>query len=323
MTSSVSASPAVEWASTVSARAYPRSRHVLDELIVDTVPAYAAIVDEELDRFEKSAVEARVRLDAPYQASWSIGPAMDDVRGLLTAVVIVSIAISFGLAFPGGSRIGVSVPTEWRHAMTTASSAAFVVAVVAQLARLAPYVRHVPPRDNSAWPTLVFGVPVIVFLYGMQQQDIGIPPGAVIVAFVALLVSTVGCLARLARRRRDPRLTKKVDAAAKGRTTALRKAVIALADDRALRLVERFASIPDDDRSRLIDELTRAAETLEARGLARPPRTRGDGPPRNRRTSRGLFPGFLLLSHRVETVDSRTGGTAQWIVGDYLDDPVP
>lgn len=322
MTAGASTSAAAEWAATVSARAYPRSRHVLDELVVNTVPAYAAIVDEELDRFEKSAVHARVRLDAPYQALWSIGPGMDNIRGFLGAVVIVSIAISFGLAFPGGSRIGVSIPLEWRPVMMTVSSICLVVAVVAQLARLAPYVRHVPPRDNSAWVTLVFGVPAVVYMHWMQQQDIGIPPAAVVVAFIALIVSTVGCLARLARRRRDPRLTKKVDAAAKGRTKALRKAVIALANDRAQRLVERFATLPERDRSRLIDELSRAVDALEARGLARPPRVRGDGPPRDRRTRRGLFPGLLLLSHRVETVNSRTGGTAQWIVGDYMDDPL-
>lgn len=321
MTSPTALSPAVEWAAHVSRRKYRRSRHVLDELIVDTVPAYASVVDEELDRFEKGAVKTRIRLDAPNRALWSISPAGDGLIGVLSAIVLVSIAMSVALAFPGGGRTGVPVPAEWLPVTIPLSLISFSVAVVAQIARWVPYLHHVPPKDGMAWITLVFGIPVVAWTAWLQQHHVGIPLSLVVVAFVALLVSICVCIARLMRRLRDPRLTKQVDTAAKRRTRALRTAVVSLANASAKRLVEQFEALPEQDRSRLKQELNDAVAQLETRHLATAPRTPRARAPKVRQITRGMFPGMLLLSRRVEAVNSQTNGTAQWIVGDFIEDP--
>lgn len=306
----------------MSDRRYKKARHELDELVVRTVPAYAAIVDDELDRFEQASIKLRVKLDSPYQAPWSINRATDNVTNLLTAIVIFFIAISLGLTFPGGARTGVSIPDEWRPPMISVSSIAFTIAAVAQLGRWVPYRHHVPPKDGLAWVTLVFGVPVVAWMYWLQQHNFGIALAPVLVAFGALLVSTVGCLARLLRRLRDPQLTKKVDAAAKERRKALRTGVVSLVNASAHRLVAKFVALPQQDQWRLRDELGRAAAQLESRRLITAPRS--SARPQvlmDRRNRRGIFPGFLMLAHRIEVVNSKTGTAAQWIVGDYLDDP--
>lgn len=321
MTSPTALSPAAEWAAHVSRRRYRRSRHVLDELIVDTVPAYASIVDEELDRFEKGAVKTRIRLDAPYRALWSVSRAGDGLIGVLSAIALVSIAISVALAFPGGGRTGVPVPVEWLPVTIPLSLISFTVAVVAQLARWVPYLHHVPPKDGMAWITIVFGIPVVAWTAWLQQHHVGIPLTLVVVAFVALLVSICVCIARLMRRLRDPRLTKQVDAAVKGRTKALRTAVVSLANASAKRLIEQFEALPEQHRTRLKRELNDAVAELETRHLATAPRTAKARVPKGRQITRGMFPGMLLLSRRVEAVNSQTNGTAQWIVGDFIEDP--
>ena len=322
MSTATHRSPAAEWASRVSDRRYRKTRHELDELVVSTVPAYAAIVDEELDRFEQAALKLRVRLDAPYQASWSINPAVDNITKLLTALVIIFIAISVGLTFPGGARTGVSIPDEWRPAMITMSSVAFTIAAVAQLARWVPYLHHVPPKDGLAWVMMVLGIPVVAWMAWLQQHNSGIPLGAVILAAAALLASVIGCFARLARRLRDRPLTKKVDAGMKERRKALRTGVVSLVNASANRLVEKFAALPEQSQSRLREELGSAAAQLEARRLMTAPAT--NARPRavmDRRNRRGIFPGLLMLAHRIDAVNSQTGTAAQWIVGDYVDDP--
>ena len=322
MNTATTSSPTEEWASRVSDRRYRKARHELDELVVSAVPAYAASVDEELDRFEQAAIKARTAQDSVYQAQWSINPAVDRLTKVLSAIVIATIAISFGTAFPGGSRIGVSVPLEWRPFLMTMSSAAYAISVIAQLGRWAPYLRHVPPKDGLAWVPIAFGAPVVVWMFWLQQQDIGIPLGAVVLAVVALLVISIASVARLVRRLRDSQLTKKVDAAAKERTKKLRKQVLALADASANRLVERFSALPENDQARLRDEMNRAAAQLANRGLATSPIAGAQRrSPIGRQNRRGMFPGLLLLSHRVKTVNSQTAGAAQWFVGDYVDDP--
>ena len=320
--SHVTPSTASEWAAHVSRRSYRRSRHVLDELIINTVPAYAAIVDEELGRFERGAMKTRVNLDAPYQAMWSIRPAVDRLVGVLSAVVLVSVAISVGLTFAGPGRTGVSIPVEWRPWMMTLSSICLTVAAVSQPLRWLPYARHIPPRDGLAWVIPGFGIPIVALMFWLYQQDIGIPQAAVVIAFVGLIVSSCACVARLMRRLRDPRRTKKVDQAAKGRRKAIRTAVVSLADASAKRLVEKFTSLPENDQACLRDELNRAAAQLEKRGLATASRTGEARTAKDRRNRRGMFPGLLLLSHRVEAVNTRINATAQWIVGDFVEDPM-
>ncbi|MGV8882479.1 MAG: hypothetical protein ACOH19_10005 [Rhodoglobus sp.] len=313
-------SPAVEWAARVSDRRYPRSRHELDQLIVNTVPAYAAAVDEELDRFERAAVEARVAIDARHQALWSISQTGDRLSTILTWLVLSFIAISFALAFPGGGRTGVSVPIEWMPTTTAVSSTLFTIAVVAQIARWTPYIRHIPPKDALAWVTVIFGIPMMVWMFWLQQQNIGVPLGPVVLAIIALLVSVCASVARLIRRMRDPRLTKEVDAAAKDRTKVLRKQILALANLSANRLAERFSSLPHEDQERLMNELDLAVAQLENRSLITPRGARTARHGASARAPREMFPGLLLLSHRVKAVNALTNGAAEWFVGDYVED---
>ena len=314
-------SSASEWAAHVSSRSYRRSRHVLDELVVSTVPAYAAIVDEELDRFERGAMKTRVNLDAPYQAMWSIRPAVDRLSGALSAVVLISIAISFASAFPGGGRTGVHIPVEWLPVTMTLSSIFLTLAAVTQPLRWLPYAHHVPPKDGLAWVIPGFGIPIVIWMFWLSQQDIGIPQAAVVVAFAALIVSSCASVLRLMRRLRDPRRTKKVDAAAKVRRKAIRTAVVSLTNASAKRLVEKFASLPEHDQARLRGELDGAAAQLEKRGLATASRTGEARTAKDRQNARGMFPGLLLLSRRVESVNTRTKATARWVVGDFIEDP--
>jgi len=108
---------------------------------------------------------------------------------------------------------------------------------------------------------------------------------------------------------------------AKGRTKALRTAGVSLANASAKRLVEQFETLPEQDQSRLRGELNGAVAQLETRHVATAPGTPSARAPKGRQITRGMFPGMLLLSRRVEAVHSQTNGTAQWIVGDFIDDP--
>lgn len=321
MSADTRSSAASEWAARVSKLSYRRSRHVLDELVIGTVPAYAAIVDEELERFENGALKTRVKLDAPYQAMWSIRPAADRLIGVLSAVVLFSVAISVGLTFAGPGRTGVSIPVEWRPWMMTLSSLFFTVAAVAQPLRWLPYARHIPPRDGLAWVIPGFGIPLVAFMFWLYQQNIGIPQAAVLIAFVALVGSSCAGVARLMKRLRDPRRTKKVDAAAKGRRQTIRKAVVSLANASAKRLVDKFGSLPEHDQARLRDEFNVAAAQLQTRGLAMASRMGENRTAKDRQNSRAMVPGLLLLSHRVKAINAQTNGTAQWSVGRFVDDP--
>lgn len=314
MTAPAASPPVAEWAAQVSPRAYRRSRHVLDEMVVATVPEYAAIVDAELDRFDEAALASRRKMDARYQPAWMTSTGAQRLMVVLLYVRLFAFAASFALVFPSGGRSGTPLPIEWAPTTHSWSAILLSVAVIAQLALQAPYRHHVPPRDIFAWAPLVLGVPNLVWMFLVRESGIPTPTWALVLTTVALLVSGCSSAVRLARRRRDPKLTKKVDAAAKERPRALRRNLLTQADVTARRIEDAYAALPDEHRRRLADDLTAAATALQERGMAtvsRLPNAPGE---------RGMFPGWLLLSHRVSMIGSRVDGRAEWFVGDFVDD---
>lgn len=283
-------------------------------MIVSAVPEYAATVYAELDRFDEAAIASRRKMDARYQPAWLTSAGGHRLMGVLQWVRLLAFAASFAFVFPTGGRSGTPLPIEWAPTTHAWSAVLLSVAVIAQLALQAPYRRHVPPRDGFAWVPLVAGVPDLVWMYLVRESGIPTPAWALVLTTVALLVSGCSSAIRLARRRRDPKLTKKADAAAKERSRALRRNLLAQADVSARRIEDAHAALPEERRRRLVDDLTAAAEALQERGLATVTRL-PDAP-----GERGMFPGWLLLSHRVSKIGSRVDGWAEWFVGYYVDE---
>ncbi|MFJ2367996.1 hypothetical protein [Microbacterium sp. NPDC087665] len=316
MTAPAASSPVTDWAAHVNPRAYRRSRHVLDEMVVSAVPEYAAAVDAELDRFDEAAIASRRKMDARYQPAWLTSTGGHRLMGVLLVVRLFAFAAFFAFVFPSGGRSGTPLPIEWAPTTHSWGAVLLSVSVIAQVALQAPYRHHVPPRDVFAWGPVVLGVPNLVWMFLVRESGIPTPPWALVLTTVALLVSGCSSTIRLARRRRDPKLTKKADAAAKERPRALRRNLLTQADVTARRIEDAYAALPDAHRRRLADELTAAAAALQERGLATVTRL-PDAP-----GERGMFPGWLLLSHRVSKIGSRVDGRAEWFVGDYVDERV-
>jgi hypothetical protein len=313
--SSTAPTPAAAPVARVRRRAHRRSRVALDRMVVDTVPVYAAAVDDELRRFDEAAVASRRKMDGRYQAAWSTSTIADGLHAALAWVCVFSFAASFALVFPGGGRTGVSVPLGWVPTMHAWSAIFLSLSVAAQLGRQAPYRHHVPPRDVLAWAPVGFGVPSAIWMFWRHQLGVPTPPWALILIVLAVVVGGCTSVIRLAKRRRDPKLTKKVDAAARGRVRALRKNLLTQADVSARRIEAAFEALPEPDRRRLESELRTAVAAGQPRG------TDAATPP-NRPGTRGVFPGWLLLSHRVSESGNRLNGRAEWFVGDHIDERV-
>ena len=151
------------------------------------------------------------------------------------------------------------------------------------------------------------------------------------VAFGAAVTVSLGyCLLRWVQRRRNPRLTRQIDASEVGRIRALRDVIHRHADVSGERIARGYAALPDADRDRIDASLADAQATLRRRGILRelvPGERRAQyrGQTAHRRL---MVPGFLLLSQKVPSVwhprssVPRRPPAARWIVGEMEPEPV-
>ena len=184
-------------------------------------------------------------------------------------VYFLGVTGALAIMAPSGGRVYAAAyfPSSWWKYAIVISFALFALGVAAQLVRAHPRLSGTPPRKDLSWLPTVLGVPTILKMLQRVNEDIGVDPLWLVLTCAVLAVSIAYCLIRIVQRRRDPQLSRLVDAGETTRERTLRDTLLRHADECAERLAARFQSLPASDRRRLTDSLERAAQVLRERGL--------------------------------------------------------
>ena len=315
------------WATTASLDEYERHRDEFDRLVIAVAPGYEAAVNRRLDEFETRVTAARERYDANHSGPQFVRPwRVRWAQRALFWLFFLGITGSCAFMFPNGGRVHASVSSHDWPLNVMISSILFVVGVIALLLRRLPVRPGIPPRRELAWFPVALGVPTIANMFLLLSSVPGVQTGWIVLAIVALAVSIAYAITRIVERRRNPELTRQVDASESKRLRIWADNLKIQADQCADRIERDFAALPESERSRMLAELSAATAVLRQRGLI------GTWSDQDRKSlgrlairgQRPMIPGFLLLERRVQEVwrprGSELGMTLRvtWHVPEYL-----
>lgn len=316
---------AAQWASTVSPARYKKHRDEFDSLLIASVPGYREKVAVTFEGFVRKVRDAQSEYDAEHDVARLQQPLTPTwFTSTLWWISVLGGIVAFALMVArGGPSVTIS-DADW-NIRALLASVAFAAGVCAQLLRVWPLRRSVPPRRDVAFISTVFGAIALGIMMALITIGVAVSPVWAVITGGALAASTAYAIPYVMARRRDPELTSRVDSIEEDRLTAAGDRLEDLADDCADALEADFGALTAADRKAVNAELAAATRVLRERGIIRTPTAAGMNYIRLRATRdiRPFFPGFLLLEKLVQQVwnpafsEPRTRLRVRWSTTEY------
>lgn len=325
MPSNVPTQTAAQWAATVSRRGFRRHRDRLDELILETVPAYRASVTSILDDFANAVRSERDRYDVehdvarllrPWKANWAkLALFWVSLLGCITAVAMMIAS--------GGTSIDFG-DIDWTL-MAPLASVAYTLGVAAHLAGTLPLVRGIPPKSGLSWLPPVCGLIVVAAEANLVRADLGISPAWLAISIVAFVVSAIYFVLQRLSRSKNRDLAREADSLEEKRLVANGDRIELQADEYADRIEAAFHALPSADQRKITLQLAAATDILRERMIIRTPAPAEVGYIRQRihRHYRPMVVGMLMLEKRVQREwdssfsEPRTRRPVHWSLYEY------